>query len=364
MTGESARTPRRVVYYVEGTVFAGAERHLCTLVAHLDRSRFDPLVMGVMPDLLEHEMQKLSVPVVRLAPVHSKIDVATWLRVAAAVRRARPEIFHVMLSQTFAAQYALLAAVWGGAPAVVATYHLPTPAANRRQAWLRRRLDRGVDLQIVCSQWARRQLADAGMLSRRVAVVDGAVTPPVWRERAEARRVLGLSEDATVVGTAMRLEQYKRPDLVADLVHLPDVEVAIFGDGPMRSRLAAAASPRLHLYGFREDAAELLRALDVFVFPSPYENQPVAVIEAMWAGVPVVGADEGGVAELIEHGRTGILAPATPALSEAVADLLARGDRGRSLAEEAAAEAARRFEPAGLAERTQGLYCDLLRKTS
>ncbi|HMK62335.1 MAG TPA: glycosyltransferase family 4 protein [Acidimicrobiales bacterium] len=355
-----ARTPRRVVYYVEGGTFAGTERHLCALVAHLDRSRFDPVVLGVMHDLLEEEMQKLSVPVVRLAPVRSKFDIPAWLGVVAAVRRARPVIFHGMLSQTFAGSYALLTAVTMRVPAVVVTNHLPTPAANRRQAWLRRRLDLGVDLQIVLSAWARQQLAEAGMLARRVAVVDGGLTPPMWRDRADARRVLDLPEDATVVGTAMRMEPYKRPDLVADLVRLPGVHVAIFGDGPERSRLAAAGSPRLHLYGFRPDAPELLRALDVFVFPSTYENQPLAVIEAMWAGVPVVGADEGGVAELIEHGRTGILAPATAALSDAVAELLADPERRRALGEAAATEAARRFDPAGLAERIQRLYEDLL----
>ncbi len=357
---EVARGPVRVVYYVEGEEFGGVEQHLLTVLGHLDRERFEPTVLGVMPDRLAGELAAAGIEVTRFSRVRHKWDVAGWFAVVRAVRRARPTVFHAMLSQSYGAPYALVAAI--GVPAVVVTAHLPTPASNRRQARIRRLLMRGVDAQVVPSEWTRSELDRLGQLTARSVVIANGIDRPSYRTREEARRELGLDPGAVVVGGAMRLVDWKRPDLVAGLTTLPGVDVVLLGDGPEAGVLAGAdRTGRLHLAGFRADAADLLPALDVFVHPCPVDNQPLAVLEALGSGVPVVVADRGGTAGMVDDGRTGLQAEATPeAMAAAVAGLLADPTRSAALAGAASAELDDRFSAPAMVGRLEALYDTLL----
>src|SRR5439155_17641773 len=93
------------------------------------------------------------------------------------------------------------------------------------------------------------------------------------------------------------------------------------------------------LLGHRDDVAERLAAADIFVLPSRSEAFPNALLEAMAAGLPVVASAVGGILEIVEHGRTGLLVP--PGDASALADRLMRvmadpalgrrlGDRARA----------------------------------
>jgi glycosyltransferase involved in cell wall biosynthesis len=139
---------------------------------------------------------------------------------------------------------------------------------------------------------------------------------------------------------------------------MPDITVVLFGEGPERVPLGKRADGRNVVFaGFRADAARLLRALDVFVHPCPEDNQPLAVLEAMAGGVPVVGADRGGVATMITHEVTGLLAPATPeGMGRAVRRFLADRDLAARLGAAAAVEVRREAEPCTMARRVESLY--------
>jgi glycogen(starch) synthase len=319
-----------------------------------------------MTDPLADGLAELDVPVLALPAVRSKFDAKSWFEVTAAMWRSRPVIFHAMLPHTFAASYGVLAAITSRSRGVVVTVHAITRPANRRQVWLRRQLNRGVDVQLVPSQWARAELAAMGLLSRRVEVVANGIGFRVPKAREEARALLGLPQDAFVVGSAMRLVPMKRPELVVEVgERLPGVQVVLFGDGPECERLVAqGAASRLHMAGFRRDAADLLTALDVFVLPCPVESQGLAIMEAMAAGVPVVVADVGGAAEVVDDGRTGLLAPVTaPGMAEAVGRLLGDPALGRRLAEAAADEVYRRFSVSSMTTRIESIYSSLLDRT-
>lgn len=355
--------PVRVAYYVEGAEFGGVERHLLTLLGSLDRARFDPVVTGVMVPEMADAVAQLGVEVRPLPFVRSKVHLLTWAKVSRGVRRLRPAVFHAMLSQSYAGQYALLAAQAARVPAVVVTAHLPTPPSNRLQADLRRLLMRGVDVQVVPAEWTRAELARLGQLAERVDVIPNGIAVPAFAPRVEARRTLGLPPDGPVIGASMRLVEFKRPDLLVELARLvPEATVVIFGDGPLRAELEdSAAGLDVRFPGFRPDSAELLRALDVFVHPSPTDNQPLAVLEALAAGVPVVAADAGGVAEMVADDKTGLLVPATGrALAAAVTRLLDHPELAARLAAAAVEDVGRRHSARAMASGHEALYDRLL----
>ena len=122
---------------------------------------------------------------------------------------------------------------------------------------------------------------------------------------------------------------------------LPGSELHIFGDGPLRPRVerwkaelaAGGDAARFHLHGFADPAAALA-AIDVLVLPSTAEGFGNALIEAMAAGVPVVGTDVPGIRNVIDHDRTGLLVPLhdAPALAAALARLRREPALGARLA--------------------------------
>lgn len=132
--------------------------------------------------------------------------------------------------------------------------------------------------------------------ARRIELLPNPVPPLPRIPRDEARRALGLPADRPVVLFLGRLAQVKRPGRVLDaLAGLPGYEGVFAGDGPEREALERRArelglSDRVRFLGRVDDAqkAQLLNAADVFCLPSEHEGQPLAILEAMSLGTPVV----------------------------------------------------------------------------
>jgi glycosyltransferase involved in cell wall biosynthesis len=152
-----------------------------------------------------------------------------------------------------------------------------------------------------------------------------------------------------------RLDPPKRVDLAVRALAevrgtFPEAELQLVGDGSRRAeaeRLVAAlgVGDAVRFLGVREDVPDILSRASCAVLASDYEGCPFAVLEAMAAGVPVVATAVGGLPELLEHGRTGLLVPPgdAAALAAALRQLLADPQRARRIGEAARAEARRRF---------------------
>jgi glycosyltransferase involved in cell wall biosynthesis len=137
-------------------------------------------------------------------------------------------------------------------------------------------------------------------------------------------------------------------DAAASLVaRNPDLEFRIVGDGSRLAELTALASARgvgkhVRFFGHRDDVPALLRDSDIFVLPSRSEALPNGLIEAMAAGLPVVATAVGGIVELVQHGKNGLLV--RPGNSRDLANAIQQliDDRGRAAA--LACEARRSIE--------------------
>ena len=174
--------------------------------------------------------------------------------------------------------------------------------------------------------------------------------------------------DAPLILAMGRLHENKGFDVLLEaLVRQPDVYLWIAGEGPLRAELEAKAQslfvkPRVRFLGWRNDAAALFAACDLFVCPSRHEPLGNVVIEAWAQGVPVVAADSAGPAALIRHGETGLLVPVNdaPALARAIRDALA--DRARMQRIGAAGRAA--FAARFTESIVVGQYLDFFAKVS
>jgi glycosyltransferase involved in cell wall biosynthesis len=169
-----------------------------------------------------------------------------------------------------------------------------------------------------------------------------------------------------------RLAPPKRHDLALralELVRrrLPEAELLVVGDGPGRPALERRAgelglTAAVRLLGTRSDVPELLASASCLLLASDYEGCPLSVIEAMAAGVPVVGTAVGGLSELVADGVTGHLVPPgdADALGRALETVLADSAAARRLGEAGRERARRELGRERMAARVTALYEELL----
>jgi glycosyltransferase involved in cell wall biosynthesis len=156
------------------------------------------------------------------------------------------------------------------------------------------------------------------------------------RSRASARAIAGISPNGFIVGTVARLVPQKGVDVLIDAIRdVPEASAVIIGDGPLRADLERRAEPlgdRVRFLGMRDDVAELLPALDVFVLASRWEGEPIALLQAMACGLACVATATGGSRELLGDERGVMIAVDDRAgLAAAIRALIHDSDRRQAL---------------------------------
>jgi glycosyltransferase involved in cell wall biosynthesis len=230
-----------------------------------------------------------------------------------------------------------------------------------------------VDRVITVSDWQRATYEKVGVAAQRIVTVLNGVPHRAWSPgRAAARRELGLESGRHVVMTIGRLTSMKGHRYLLDAVPLllrssSDLVVVIVGEGDLRralrdqtERLGVAQAVRFA--GHRTNARELLAAADVFVLPSLHEGMPLTVLEAMDAGLPVVGTRVIGTSEAVEDGVSGRLVPPghPTALAEALTELLSEPALRQRMSVAGRQRYERLFTATRMARRTAAVYDEVL----
>lgn len=241
---------------------------------------------------------------------------------------------------------------------------------------IRNRLFARADAFVAISSVVAAELREEGVPPERIHPipngVDVARFAPAASGSAEARallrRKLGLPDPARIVIYTGRLVRYKGLfELVAAWREVaserPDVHLVLVGSGgldvdaceeELRERVRALGlESRVHFVGAVEDVADLLRAADVFAFPSKHEAFGLAPVEAMAAGLPLVCTRAGGLADVVRDGENGVAIAAgdAAALAQALGRLLDDAPLRRRLGSAARRDAVERFSLDAVLER-------------
>lgn len=181
------------------------------------------------------------------------------------------------------------------------------------------------------------------------------------------RAEVGIPPGAVVFTCVGRLEPQKNPFLLLEAfaqIQDPRAHLVLLGSGSLTGSIdefirSRGLSDRVHRLGKRNDIPDALAASDVFVLASNWEGNPLAVMEAMAAGLPVIATGVGGVPELVESGVEGLIVPANDvtAFHCAMQLLLDNSQRRKAMAHAARARALREF---GLDRMVQG-YAEFYR---
>jgi glycosyltransferase involved in cell wall biosynthesis len=239
--------------------------------------------------------------------------------------------------------------------ATVATNHGPTRGSlrNRLYEFLHFRILRRFDAVIAVSPPIRDMLVSSGVERSRVHVVPNAwneLAPPLTRE--DARSVLGLALDARVLGWIGRMSREKGIDVFIDALRaMPNDDVigCIIGDGPERAREEARSirdpgSRRAKWQGMIPEAGRFCSAFDLFVLSSRTEGIPIALLEAIASGTPVVATRVGGVPDVIGDNEAWLVPPERPdILARAITEALSQPEVAKAKAVAATARLHREF---------------------
>jgi glycosyltransferase involved in cell wall biosynthesis len=327
----------------------GTERQMTELIQRMDRRRFDVRVACFHKEGSWLPRVEACAPVTAF-PIRGFARPATLARAAAFARWCRAHgIGGVLACDLYANAFALPSAAVAGVAVRIGSRRELNPDKTAAQIALQRQAYRCAHAVVANSRAAARQLESEGLPSSRIHVVANGIA----MERFPARPVL-MRPPATLVTVAnLRKEKAHEVLLAAAARLLPrhsNLRLLIVGDGPRASELRALAAGlgverHVSFLGHREDVPSVLAQADLFVLPSRSEAFPNGAIEAMAAGLPVIASRVGGLLDLVDDGRTGLLVPPDDpaALASAIESLLLSPVRAAAIGAAARDEVARRY---------------------
>jgi glycosyltransferase involved in cell wall biosynthesis len=386
--GGSGR-PIRVVRVIARLNIGGPAQQAILLTAGLDPARFVTTLATGLVDSGEGDFtgaaQARGVTPIVISCLGRAIrpgrDLAALGQLVRLFRAIRPDIVHTHTAK--AGTLGRLAARLTRVPITIHTFHghvldgyfspRVTRAILEVERWLARRTDRLVTV----SPRLRAQLLGMGVgRPDRVEVIPLGLDLGRFRDASPAlptlRPSLGLAAGTPLLGIVGRLVPIKdHPTLFEALARLrrngPAAHLVVVGDGDERSRLEALAGRLgiggcVHFVGWRTDLETILQEMDVVICASKNEGTPVALIEAMAVGTPVLSTEVGGVPDVIDHGETGWLVPAgdPPALAHGARLLLEDREGALRRAAAARAVALERYDVSRLIPRIEALYTSLI----
>jgi glycosyltransferase involved in cell wall biosynthesis len=296
---------------VGNAIVGGTETYVYNLVSNLSPESFRVTCLCPFESPFTESLRRVGCDVF-ITPMDEEI---AWNSIQLAVELARHhavDLIHAHLPNAH-----ILAGLVGkltGTP-VVSTIHSRYLCSE--QLAISRMTE--TNLLLICQEAYGQALA-LGIPPERLTHIQNGVdlkrfTPE--RSRSEFRAALGIPLDAPLIGFVGRLEWEKGPDNFVRLAERvlsrrPDAHFALVGEGSMEAELEEMIAPRglskrIHLAGVWRNIAQVYPAFDLLAQTSRSEGMPLALLEAMACGLPVVAMDVGGVAEAVEVGVNGLI---------------------------------------------------------
>jgi glycosyltransferase involved in cell wall biosynthesis len=355
----------KVLLATPGTDVGGAERVVIALAHALPARGHEVVLWGpsgaLEPELAGAPVERIVVPYRGRSPARFAADVAS---LGAAVRRTRASVVHAHNPRVTALAVAAARVRGPRRPPVLATFQGGAHAEYRAAA----RLFRAADATTCVSEELAAGLRAAGHPADRIHVIANAVVIPPADAAAVAAvdAELGLA-GAPVVAIVGRLAPQKNHLRFLEAAQRvrtlrPDVRFLVVGDGELRGQLTERArelglDAAVTFTGMRRDVPALAARADLVVFSSDWEGLPLAGLEALAAGTPLVSTPVEGMRELREGGAAEVVAEAgADAVADGILALLADDARRAEMGERGRRLVAERYSAAAMVDAYEAQY--------
>jgi glycosyltransferase involved in cell wall biosynthesis len=364
-------SPAHVIHIIGSLDTGGAERSVVNYLLHADKAEFRHSVVcfdsrGDMADAVEAAGVRVHVVRIRhrhlLSSVRGLVDL---------LRREQAAVIHAHMY--WAALWGRLAGRIAGVPVMIVTEHGPELWKNRWHIFVERALEHWTSRHIAVARDGREiRLRREGIREDRIVLIPNGVRIPARARdpeaRLKARQALGIDPATPIIGTVGRVVVEKGYTYLLDALQLarcevPGLQWLAVGDGGLRPALTeqarnAGLKEAVVWAGLRSDAESLLAAMDLWVMSSIEEGLPVALLEAMAGGCPIVATRIGGIPDAVTDGKEALLVPAAdaPALAAAVVGLLGDPARAAAIGDAARARAVADYSIESVARRIESIY--------
>lgn len=315
----------RVLQIASGDLWAGAEMQLYTLARQLDRNPAIELVVALLNHgELERRLASAGIDVIVIDESRTGTP-GILARLIDIIRDRNIDVIHTHRQKENI--LGSLAGLFGGRVPSLRTVHgapehkpplrkLHKHAIARADLFCARHLQGYI---VAVSTDLAQRLADRFPAAKTRVIENGIDLEELARLRQSRAAGNGSRRDTARIGIAGRLVAVKRVDLFLRaarhlLDHHPELQADfhIYGDGPLRSDLGHLSSElglseRVHFEGHRDDMHAQLVQLDALLMTSDHEGTPMVLLEALALGVPVIAHACGGIPEVLDHGRCGVL---------------------------------------------------------
>ncbi len=373
--------PARILYVITKANWGGAQRHGFDLAVASKKSGHEVLVVCGNEGTLTERLKEAGVSYRTIAAMKRDISLLDEFRsfktLLKIVEEFHPDTVHGNSSK--AGGLATLAGRLKGVRTILFTAH-GWAFNERRPLWQKAIIGLFHYAMVVfahkticVSSAIRQDAAWMPFVGKRFFVIHNGVTATPLISKEEARMAIAPElargfPNALWIGSIAELHPTKGLDTLVEafaaIAHdLPSTVLVIMGDGSEWAKLQKLVQiydlpDRVVLTGFVKDASSYLPALDIFVLPSRSEALGYALLEAGLASLPSIGTRVGGIPEIIEDSKTGLLVPPgksialSQALTELLADVSLRNRLGTALNEKVHTE----FSTKAMIEKTLKLY--------
>ncbi|MFA7467821.1 MAG: glycosyltransferase [Desulfotomaculaceae bacterium] len=368
----------QILHVIGGGEFGGAERQILNLASAIDQQKvfLHVCCLFTAPFLQVAEEHGLSAVAV---PMKHKLDFSVAGRLYSLIREK-----HIDLVHTHGVRANLLgrmAAKLSGKP-VITTVHsrlafdYPGLLSRTVNSWTERATRGLTDHFIAVSRGLREALLNEGVPDKKITVIYNGLDVDEFKppeERGRFRRSLKLADDVPLVAVIGRMHPVKGHRFFLEaavevLASKPEVRFLLIGSGPERQVLQELVgelkiTDRVIFTGFIEDIVSVLADIDVLAIPSLSEGLPVTAIEAMSSFVPVVATSVGGLPEVIQDCRTGLLVNpgSAEALARGILWVLNNRAEAQEMARRGYATVENNFSARSMARGTEGVYQKIFR---
>lgn len=365
----------KVLYFLNSTVRAGVEEHVLSLIQHVDKTRFEPILVcpQELISLIEEELKAIKIK-------YYPVSIRRWRNIKEIIKfinilkKEKPSIVHSHLF--FATMFAAPLAKLAGVPKVIDTAHL-------REAWRKgikkayfidRFFYRFTDKIIAVSYAVKDYLIkDKKLPKEKIEVIHNGIDLNKFSPEIPNTQY-PVPNTSFRIGVIGRLEPQKGHIYLLKAISLLDgkfnnVKLIIAGDGSLREKLAdsverLAIRDKVEFLGFRKDIKEIINSLDLVVLPSLYEGLPLIALEAGAMEKPIIVTNVDGSPEAVINNKTGLVVEPknSNALKEAIQQLLNDRNLIAELGKNARQFIREEFDIKKQLSRTEKLYSSFAKK--
>lgn len=374
---------KTILFYTDTHFYGGAENQMYLLAKFLDKEKYNVMLVCSDFEKLKDWADKFEsegIEVIKLSVLH-KHDPRHYFQLKDLIKSRNIDLMHIHVWNPASCRYAFMAAKKYNMPTVI-TEHDPFKLKGLKSS-IKQKLIRHARAIITVSEANKKMMEHLfpAMKDKLITIHNG--IDVTWfesqllsfsdRKRNEYReKIFSAEENDTVILSVAELHerkglQYLINALPGIIEEKSNTTLIVAGSGPLRNDLEKRAMKEgvmdnVRFLGFQKDIPHIMAASDLFVLPSKKEAFGLVLLEAGIARVPIIASNVGGIPEIIDHEKNGLLVtPENPRkLAESILTIINNNHKRDRYRENAYKKVKETFDAKIMANKTANLYDEVL----